>query len=506
MKKKTFSQIAFLLAALTAAQILASCGNESQTQNNTTPSTNQDISSEVTTADEPNKKNGLWYADYLPEKDYDGYTFRVVSVDILPTDVAEETNDIVNDSYYQRNRKIEEKYNIEFEQNTVASWDEQTKVFKKSAMAVSPDFDLCRVIMRDAFPFVLQGYAASPDMLPYIDMSKPWYIKYVNDALTIENKNILAYSDECIGALTGVLCVFFNQKMCQDLGLQSPYELVDNGTWTIDRFYEYAEAASSDLNSDSKFDFDNDRYGVIAEHDMFIPSMWIGANIRTVEKDENDFPYFAANGNEKLYDLMTGVSEFFNKDGMCYDILLKKGYGNDGGESNRLAARIGFSNGKSLFNITGFGSSSDLREMRDDFGIIPLPKYDKEQERYFSRLCDGWINIALACSEDLERTSIILEALAVETKNIVIPAIYDKAIQNKYIRDEKSLEMLELIQENRSVDLGDTVWMDPVREIFVGPVRQKKTDFASNVAKNLGQVDKAFARLRKQIDEFDSAE
>ena len=206
MTKKTLSLI---LAALLMAQVLVGCGNSNG--DTTTSADTSGATTEETIPDEPNKKNGLWYADYLPEKDYEGYTFKVLTMDQFPTDVTEEDGDTVNDAYYKRNSIIESRYNINFEQTSYMNYWETTEAFKKSALAQSDDFDLCRLIQRDAFAVALEGLAATPDMLPYIDMTKPWYIQYLNEALTIDGQAILAYSDECEDAMTGVLSVFFNK-------------------------------------------------------------------------------------------------------------------------------------------------------------------------------------------------------------------------------------------------------------------------------------------------------
>lgn len=430
-------------------------------------------------------ESDVYVADYLPDADYEGYLFRFVSIDGHPSHVAEANGDIVNDAYYTRNRIISERCNVSFEEADVATYPELTEKFRKSVIAVSDDFDLCRVIMRDAFSAALEGYVMPLESLTYVDITKGWYIHYVNDELTIGDKLYFAYSDECMNAFTGAMCVFFNKTIVRDLNMRDPYELVRGGEWTLDVFLSTSMDAISDLNGDGKMTPD-DRFGIIDEHDALLPSMWVGAGVKTVGKDEDNLPFFAAAGNENLVTLLENVYDHWIQEGFCYDSFLSIGYD----EKNRIVANGYYMENKGLYTVRGFGAAESLREMESDFGIIPLPKYSAEQTEYFSRICDGWLNIVPFCAPDPERTSVIMEALAVETKNLVIPAYYENALFNKFIRDDESIEMLGIIQKNRSLDLGDSIWYTTVREVFINCFRNKTKTFASAMEKN----EKAISR------------
>lgn len=486
---KRFHSTAALLAAILAAQTLVGCGDSQSGKNPDTTSPEQ--ASAETTADDK------YHADYLPDEKYDNYVFRVVTMQEYPSDITEENGDIVNDAYYKRNQIIEEKYGIEFQETSYVNYWETTDLFKTSTLAASDDFDLCRLIQRDAFALALEGNVATPDMLPYADLTKPWYNQYLNDALSIKGEYLLGYTDECIDLLMSELCVFFNKNIIDELNLESPYSLVRNGTWTDDKFYEYAAAAVSDVDGNDKYEFNVDRFGVIAEHDFFVPSIWVGANVKTIEKDKDGVPYFAADGNEKLYSVLEKVTEFYHTDGnVCNPFAMVADE-----EASRPIGRQSFANGHAMFHVGGFGRCADFRGMNDDFGIVPLPKYDAEQESYYTRIIDAWINVAPVNAPDLNRTSVILEALAVESKNYVIPAIYDNEIKNKGIRDEDSLEMLEIIENTRTLDLGDTVWQAAIRADLIYAVHSNRSNFASLIASKKNIVEKTINTALEQLEE-----
>ena len=84
-----------------------------------------------------------------------------------------------------------------------------------------------------------------------------------------------------------------------------------------------------------------------------------------------------------------------------------------------------------------------------------------------------------------ERLGVILEALGAESKNYVIPAFFDRALDYKYIRDEDketTREMLDMIFGNATMDLGDTVWMANIRGPLCQVIESGKGNFSSRLA------------------------
>lgn len=86
-----------------------------------------------------------------------------------------------------------------------------------------------------------------------------------------------------------------------------------------------------------------------------------------------------------------------------------------------------------------FTDVSYLRDMKDDFGIVPWPKYDESSDGYAANVDAGTdLFVVPITTADAERTSIILEALCAEGYRSVIPAYYEVALQKKYTRDDIS--------------------------------------------------------------------
>ena len=144
-------------------------------------------------------------------------------------------------------------------------------------------------------------------------------------------------------------------------------------------------------------------------------------------------------------------------------------------------------------------------KMKSDFGNAPAPKLDETQESYKSRVIDGWLKVVPNTNKDLFTTSLIMEALAVESKNYVYGPYYKQALQGRYTRDDegKSNEMLDLIFNTRTQDLGDTAWKSSVSTIFMSCFARKSATFASDAARYEDEIN---YNIKKEVKKITSGE
>ncbi len=479
MKKQLCTLSAMLLALLLAA-CGADSGNETTTQN-------------AATTPETEAETEFRYTPNVPDSDFGGEEFKVLSISYntypitLGFDFEEDSADIVQSSIYKRNRAIEEDYNINFSCTYVNEWGDPIPVLKEQAMAGDDEYQLIMMICREAFKAAIEGYVLPYDGVPHIDTTQPWYMKNVNDMMSIGGTTVLAYTDECMNAYLQNCCVFFNKQLIANLDLDDPYQMVRDGKWTHDAFYELATAAISDINGDGKYDV-GDRFGVNSEADFFFPSMWVGSNINTIEKDNSDIPIYTVPGNEALTDIIDVTVDHLKVDGFYIDS--NNAFPGGAGDAARDQGCQYFAEGNTMFRVGIVGNVLVLRNMEADFGILPLPKYSEAEENYYGRMIDGWLHVPPVSVQNTERLGVIMEALGAESKNYVIPTFFDIALTDKLTRDTDSEEMLNIIFDNISVDLGDTVWFDSVRSKMTPRIASKKTDTVSYMTKIEKAVNK----------------
>ena len=115
-----------------------------------------------------------------------------------------------------------------------------------------------------------------------------------------------------------------------------------------------------------------------------------------------------------------------------------------------------FLEGRELFCVGGLYYCSELRQSETDFGILPMPKYDADQDEYNSPTIGTALTIAAVpyCNPDLESTGIFMEYFAYEGYYGLRPALYDKLLNGQIARDVESLEMLDVIFDTICYDTG----------------------------------------------------
>jgi hypothetical protein len=93
--------------------------------------------------------------------------------------------------------------------------------------------------------------------------------------------------------------------------------------------------------------------------------------------------------------------------------------------------------------------------------------------------------------------------MAIESYIHVTPAYYDIALQRKFVRDDESAEMLDIILANRVYDMGLLYGSIGLNDVFNNLGNKGSTDFVSAYAKVSEKAQKALNTL---VEKFKSIE
>ena len=436
----------------------------------------------------------------LPANDFAKYEFRILcrgeevqhwwNNDIS---AEAETGDPINDAVFTRNQTIEEKYNITLKSLPDASVGAKAS---RSIKAGSDDYDLVVVGLRDGQDNLMtSGYLFDLMKMPYIDLTKPWWDQKAAEQLSINKKLFATSCDVTVRDKDAIIILMFSKTLLKNNELEDPYQLVLSGKWTLDKMHSMMKAASKDINGDGAMDVD-DQYGLLTQykHSQYL---FNGAE-----------EYMSSLNSEKIPEI-TIYSE--RAAAICEKILEIQGDKNITINAEQAASKFTdiwdafqvpmFAEDRALFYHAGMNRVTLLRTMETDFGIIPPPKYDESQKNYHAAV-DAWCTSAVSVPvtvSDKERTGLILEALAYESRYTLLPAYYDINLKTKFARDEESRGMIDIILANRLYDLGDMYDWGSIGSYF-GNLSQSKSDSLSTYwEKNSAKIESA---MQKSIDKL----
>ena len=254
---------------------------------------------------------------------------------------------------------------------------------------------------------------------------------------------------------------YFNKKLAEQYNLPDIYQLVRDGKWTIDKLYELSSNVSQDLNGDTKYD-ENDLYGFLTTKQNHMRA-WIVAGETPITRQNSDGLMEACFVTERTQSMLDKLLRLHYTDStyMGNDVLA---------EPNNTTEPVIFTSDRALFMSGYLGNASILRNMDTDFGIIPYPMYDEEQDGYRTTAHNS---VSMMCFpvtvKDLEMSAIITEALCAESYRNVIPQYYDLVLKAKGARDDESGEMIDLIRDGLIFDFG---WVHSVPMGSIGTIMQ----------------------------------
>ena len=446
--KKT---LCLLLAALLLTPALTACGE-------TEPET--DAAAADTSVQTETEETEPRLLDDLPDGiDLAGWNVNVLS-GAHPTVcydeicVDEMTGDVINDAVYNRNLAVENRLNVKITDYVVREHGESGR----------PDFDghdtlttlvtaggtTYNLYTSNSYTTAALGYNHILHNLKEVEnlnLTKPYWAQYINETATVNGQQYLCTGPMSLGYFRFNTAMVFNKRLFLDNSIEYPYQTVLDGKWTLDAVNTIAEQIYADTNGDGVLEVGVDTVGYSTRafpDSGNIDGFWGSCDLRTISKDENGFYTYDVNV-EHFVEVVDGL------------LMLLNGEGSVGMADNDGVFQSAFRDGKQgIMNITLHWMESEwAREMDDEYGVLPNPKLNENQENYFTLAQDQFLvyAIPLSVSEtDLPNLGIFMEAFAAESYATVKPAYYEVALTAKYVNDMESAAMLDIITNNVYVD------------------------------------------------------
>lgn len=431
-----------------AAAVLAACGGKDDVTEPDKSSVTEDTAANTAADAAEEDRLPLGISEDLR---FEGESFTFLGVDTglhfgyySTTDLWAESENAepLNDAVFQRNRAVEDRFGIQI--GTV-DFDDPVPEITKIVEANDCIYDAVWANGNAMYSLAAKGYFMDFNSMPNLNLQNPWWDQNILKDYSFYGKNYIVTGHISTRDDACTLFVYFNKKMLADYNLESPYRMVEEGTWTFTRFSEMVKAISVDVNGDGKMT-DGDCFGLIGENGLvnrFYTSMG-----GTFYSCTDEGTYRITVSDERNLDIYDALYTLLLDDQSVAHI---EGWSNKGADGNVYGyARSLFTQDRFLFHIAGPLIINEFRDMESDFGIIPVPKFDMSEERYYAVVDEHAPFLAVTVNApDPEKTGALLEAMAWESMYTLTPVYNETLLKRKYTRDDESASMLEIIAESR---------------------------------------------------------
>ena len=465
---------------------LASCGDSgSGTAKDTSPA---DSGTQPAVTEDP-------FIAALPDDlDFGGKVFHIGQsstrsgdYDECAPDAEESKGDIIHEAVRKRNQYVEDKLNIRItSEREICSWTDLNSHIQYLVMAGDTTYDAFCANIYGLFMASINGMLLPLNEIPTLDLSNRWWDDEVNRMGSLGSDTMYFVS----GAINylddlSTTVLMFNRTLCERLDLELPYQLVRDGKWTLDTFHEYVMSSSEDVDGSGDYTTD-DLYGLICNAGA-AASFLAGSNAHIIVVD--DTGAVTINQSEHLFNALDQFFVKFMDKGNHAVVVAERKFGYE--ESDMI-----FPAGRGLFRLDMVEAINEMRmKMEDDFGVLPVPKYDEAQKSYYNLY-----NTAHATGysipiteEDPEMIGRILDLMGYYSEDTVYPAVIEKNVLVKGLRDEESAEMLDLIFHTKFYDMGQ--WGSDIYNDLCSMCESGKNQYASKAAAMIKKTQKQFGAI-----------
>lgn len=484
-----------LLSLIIYAQ--ASCSGSNSNVAETTES--------VSTADTIQEEDISVIKDDLPNLDFGGEIVTFLYRNEVSSEFYSDSlnGDIVNDAIFNSIRSVEERLNVNIDLvkrdgHLTSARQEYMNHITSTILAGDDTYDWVDLMIGNSPVMMREGIFNNLMVNKYIDLKKPWYLPQLTESVAIDNHLYFISGDASLGYMKCAFAMYFNKRLAEDFNIGDLYSIVDSGEWTLDKLMEISVKASQDLNSDGKYTLD-DRLGFVVHDNNHPKGFWASTDIYLYKKDETGEWKFNF-GSERDSDICNKLYKlFFDTEGSLFSNVTNA-VPEQLERYNLISEK--FASGD-IFIMTAEldDSVAQLRNMKDPYGILPYPKFDKAQESYrsSSRNTHNAFSMPVTCGNP-DMAGAVLEALSSSNYNTVLPAYFEIALKTKYARDDDSSRMYDLIRQGMILDFGYTYSnaVGSAESVFNNSYR-KENSMASNVASLKPSLEKSLENYLEAV-------
>lgn len=431
----------------------------------------------------------------LPEADFGGESCNFYVSEYYAKSFAfEEIGEKLNDAQYRMVKEAEAALNVTITETEIDLW-QQLESVRGLVMSGDTTYDVISMHERFAPSAAMEGLVMNISDIDAISLGEPWWGGEVLDTLALGDRLFFGIGAFNLATYQRTACLLMNTTLASSLNIAVPYEEVFAGTWIWDDVLQYHTVVTQDLNGDSVFTMD-DRYNLAVGDNR------IAANINYIGMGANILSNDGTSLVLTMFDDERLVNAFEKTNALLYSGSnnLKQFLAVD-----NYSMEDNFAAGNSLFYQIYFMRVNALRDMKDDYAILPIPKYSDEQDSYYCRTDDSIFQMIPTTQENPDMIGAVLDSLARIGYYDLLPVYVETVVKEKLARDETSKRSLDICFETMTLDLANTylyslVGSDRIHEKLIGSSSFSIVSFLESKSK---QMERA---IRDNMKAYDAVE
>ncbi len=385
--------------------------------------------------------------------DMDGKEVVILTLREIDVGPEENSSDPLEDAVYRRNDMLQTQLGVEL--NTILNEDYTNlgETVKTDVSAGTGEYHIVYQHMVDAASnLALNDYLYNLTELEYVDFDQPWWDQDCKNGFMIGDNMMIVCGDLLPSTMLITATVVFNKDLFDERDWEYPYQDAREGTWTLDDMITLTKEQTKDLSGDGKINYQDDFYGLVGWSLDCDYNFFFGSGCTMFTFDSDHLPVYEVNADrlqtvyDKVYQLIITQQSFhvtvaeYLADNTMFQ------------QPDNV-----FKSGRALFFATDLNKCVALKDMEDNYGMLPHPKYDEKQEEYLSFVngAASMVIVPKSLTDDkLQVSGYMMEALASSSYYMVTDTLYEKIAKSKTARDPESAEMVDVIIRHKVFDFG----------------------------------------------------
>ena len=453
--------LALLLALLTVLSMAVACGGPEETEKETEK--NQVETDAPSGGDDETEPENPEITDDLGDANFASTTNPVVTFFVRTgyeheVWVEEITEDPVLDASYWRTQTVQDRLGVEIAQlNQAGGWSNYTEwnqTLRNAIQTTSHDYDAAMIYAGTGSSLAIEGCYLDLTELDMISLEKPWWNQNLMKEATIYNQLYFASGSIANSQLSAANVLWYNKDLYNEYfaasGRKDIYQVVRDGEWTIDYLYEIVAEVWDDMDSNGEkssgdvVGFSGGAHGAAGSMDSWVYALGcdltkmddtIGEPVACFYNDHTVQAY------EKLVNFYTqNPGTFVNFE-----------------SANSITGDTAFTNGNVMIMLGVFGSGNSLREVTFAYGVLPVPKFDTEQESYraIPEVTSSMVTVLSTVEEErVDMVAATVELTAAEAHKQVKPVYVDVVLKSQQSNSPEDAEMVQLILDSMVYSFG----------------------------------------------------